>query len=143
MLVAALVTALGSSLGLELLAQDDLPPCAKIINGCNCDDEPGKDFKSWQEAQRVLEAFPGDPHDLDRDNDGYACDIYSDAPAAAKNSSQEAPAASPGTVTNNPPPSPAASPGTVANNPPPPPTTSPNPTTSEKSESSSAVPALW
>lgn len=44
-----------------------LPSC---VNGdCNC-----SDFSSWQQAQDVLAAYPGDPHGLDRDNDGEACE---------------------------------------------------------------------
>jgi len=45
----------------------NLPAC---VNGdCNC-----SDFSSWAQAQDVLAAFPGDPHGLDRDNDGEACE---------------------------------------------------------------------
>ena len=33
------------------------------------------DFGSWREAQDFYEANgPGDPHGLDRDNDGIACE---------------------------------------------------------------------
>lgn len=33
------------------------------------------DFGSWQEAQEFFErSGPGDPHRLDRDNDGIACE---------------------------------------------------------------------
>ena len=33
------------------------------------------DFSSWREAQDFYEANgPGDPHGLDRDNDGIACE---------------------------------------------------------------------
>lgn len=33
------------------------------------------DFRSWREAQDFFErSGPGDPHGLDRDNDGIACE---------------------------------------------------------------------
>lgn len=48
---------------------DGLPACTKT--DCNCTTQ---DFKNKEEAQRVLEAFPADPFDLDRDKDGEACD---------------------------------------------------------------------
>jgi len=44
-----------------------LPPC--VDNDCDC-----FDFSSHREAQRVLEAFSGDPHRLDADGNGIACD---------------------------------------------------------------------
>jgi len=44
-----------------------LPACAS--SDCDCGD-----FSSWDEAQAVLEAFPGDPHGLDGDGDGVACE---------------------------------------------------------------------
>jgi hypothetical protein len=44
-----------------------LPECVKT--DCDC-----KDFNTQQEAQRVLDAFAGDPHKLDRDKDGIACE---------------------------------------------------------------------
>lgn len=44
-----------------------LPECVKTDCDCN-------DFKNQQEAQRVLDAFPNDPHRLDRDRDGIACE---------------------------------------------------------------------
>jgi len=62
MLIGALVTALASSLGLELFAQDNLPTC--VQTDCNCGNKPGNDFKDWQEAQRVLDRFPSDPFDI-------------------------------------------------------------------------------
>lgn len=46
---------------------DLLPACTN--SDCDC-----KDFATQAEAQRVLNAFPGDPHDLDRDSDGAACE---------------------------------------------------------------------
>ncbi|MEM0979056.1 MAG: excalibur calcium-binding domain-containing protein [Cyanobacteria bacterium P01_H01_bin.58] len=45
----------------------NLPAC--VNSDCNC-----SDFSSWSKAQTVLNAFPGDPHGLDRDNDGEACE---------------------------------------------------------------------
>jgi len=45
----------------------NLPACTQ--RDCNC-----KDFKTQAEAQRVLDAFAGDPHNLDRDKDGIACE---------------------------------------------------------------------
>lgn len=45
----------------------NFPACVKT--DCNC-----SDFKTQREAQRVLDAFPGDPHGLDRDKDGVACE---------------------------------------------------------------------
>jgi len=47
-----------------------LPPCTK--SDCDC-----KDFKTRAEAQRVLDAFPGDPFRLDKDKDGIACELLS------------------------------------------------------------------
>lgn len=44
-----------------------LPSC--MNSDCNC-----SDFRSQAEAQRVLEAFPGDRFRLDRDRDGIACE---------------------------------------------------------------------
>lgn len=45
----------------------NLPACTKT--DCDC-----KDFKSRAEAQRVLDANPSDPHKLDGDKDGIACE---------------------------------------------------------------------
>ena len=45
----------------------DLPAC--VNSDCNC-----SDFASWQQAQDVLNAYPGDPHRLDGDDDGEACE---------------------------------------------------------------------
>ena len=45
----------------------NLPSC--VNSDCNC-----SDFSSWRQAQDVLESFSGDPHGLDRDNDGVACE---------------------------------------------------------------------
>jgi micrococcal nuclease len=45
-----------------------MPSCAKG-GDCDC-----KDFKTQAQAQRVLDAFRGDPHGLDRDKDGIACE---------------------------------------------------------------------
>ncbi|TVQ12335.1 MAG: micrococcal nuclease-like nuclease [Leptolyngbya sp. DLM2.Bin27] len=43
------------------------PAC--VATDCNC-----SDFATWEQAQAVLDAFPGDPHRLDGDNDGIACE---------------------------------------------------------------------
>ncbi len=45
----------------------DLPACTQ--SDCDC-----KDFTTQAEAQRVLDAFSGDPHRLDGDKDGVACE---------------------------------------------------------------------
>jgi hypothetical protein len=45
----------------------DFPSC--VNSDCNC-----SDFASQAEAQRVLEAYPGDPFKLDRDRDSIACE---------------------------------------------------------------------
>ncbi|NEP15914.1 MAG: DNA/RNA non-specific endonuclease [Leptolyngbya sp. SIO4C1] len=54
-----------------LLAETDpnagLPPC--VDDACNCGD-----FRDQAQAQQVLEAFWGDPHQLDRDGNGAACE---------------------------------------------------------------------
>lgn len=44
-----------------------LPAC--VNSDCDCGD-----FSRWEEAQAVLDAFPGDPHRLDGDSDGVACE---------------------------------------------------------------------
>ena len=44
-----------------------LPAC--VSSDCNC-----SDLSSWDEAQAVLESAPGDPHGLDGDGDGVACE---------------------------------------------------------------------
>ena len=44
-----------------------LPEC--VQTDCNC-----SDFPTQSEAQRVLDAFPGDPFKLDPDHDGRACE---------------------------------------------------------------------
>ncbi|WOD42024.1 thermonuclease family protein [Nodosilinea sp. E11] len=44
-----------------------LPAC--VATDCNC-----SDFTTWEQAQAVLNAFPGDPHRLDGDKDGIACE---------------------------------------------------------------------
>jgi outer membrane biosynthesis protein TonB len=45
----------------------NFPSC--VNSDCNC-----SDFTTRAAAQRVLEAFPGDPFKLDRDRDGIACE---------------------------------------------------------------------
>lgn len=44
-------------------------PPACIARDCDCGD-----FATWQQAQAVLDATPGDPHRLDGDQDGIACE---------------------------------------------------------------------
>lgn len=44
-----------------------LPSC--VNSDCNC-----SDFKDGVEAQRVFDAYPGDPFKLDRDKDGIPCE---------------------------------------------------------------------
>ena len=44
-----------------------LPEC--VQTDCNC-----SDFPTQSEAERVLDAFPGDPFKLDPDHDGRACE---------------------------------------------------------------------
>ncbi len=46
---------------------ENLPDCVK--KDCNC-----SDFSNQKEAQAVLDAFPKDPHGLDRNKDGVACE---------------------------------------------------------------------
>ena len=48
-------------------ATDSLPDC--VQSDCNC-----TDFSTQKEAQAVLDAFPNDPHNLDRNKDGVACE---------------------------------------------------------------------
>lgn len=43
-----------------------LPPC--VDDDCNCED-----FRDQELAQIVLNAIPGDPFQLDRDGNGFAC----------------------------------------------------------------------
>ncbi|UNU27487.1 hypothetical protein D0A37_16870 [Microcoleus vaginatus HSN003] len=45
----------------------DFPSC--VNSDCNC-----SDFTTQDEAQRVLEAYPGDRFKLDRDKDSIACE---------------------------------------------------------------------
>ncbi|MEQ8963014.1 MAG: excalibur calcium-binding domain-containing protein [Coleofasciculus sp. C2-GNP5-27] len=46
---------------------ENLPEC--VNRDCNC-----SDFTQQKDAQRVLEQFPDDPHGLDKNNDGVACE---------------------------------------------------------------------
>ncbi len=48
-------------------AAPDLPAC--VSGDCDCGD-----FATWEQAQAVLNASPGDPHRLDGDDDGVACE---------------------------------------------------------------------
>ena len=54
--------------GLLLLVSASAPSVAQADRDCG-------DFNSWREAQDFYEqSGPGDPHGLDRDNDGIACE---------------------------------------------------------------------
>jgi hypothetical protein len=44
-----------------------LPDC--VQKDCNC-----RDFQTQAQAQAVLDAFPNDPHKLDKNKDGRACE---------------------------------------------------------------------
>ena len=46
---------------------ENFPSC--IQSDCDC-----KHFSTQAQAQQVLNSFPGDPHRLDGDNDGVACE---------------------------------------------------------------------
>lgn len=48
-------------------SKNQLPDC--VEKNCNC-----SDFVRQKEAQAVLDAFPDDPHGLDRNKDGVACE---------------------------------------------------------------------
>lgn len=48
-------------------ATANLPAC--ISGDCDCGD-----FSRWEQAQNVLNSSPGDPHGLDGDGDGIACE---------------------------------------------------------------------
>ena len=50
--------------------ETEQPDCAVSDDkDCNC-----SDFETQEEAQEVLDADPSDPHQLDRDEDGVACE---------------------------------------------------------------------
>jgi micrococcal nuclease len=58
----------GETSGSEpVTAPTALPAC--VNSDCDCGD-----FSSWRQAQEVLESTPGDPHGLDGDGDGEACE---------------------------------------------------------------------
>jgi hypothetical protein len=50
---------------------ENLPAC--VQKNCNC-----SDFSPRKQAQAVLDAFPDDPHGLDRNKDGVACESLPD-----------------------------------------------------------------
>jgi micrococcal nuclease len=50
------------------------PPAASNLPACVSSDCDCGDFSTWQQAQTLLESTPGDPHRLDGDNDGIACE---------------------------------------------------------------------
>jgi hypothetical protein len=51
-------------------------PAQPSSSACNCSGNLYNcgDFASPSDAQRCYESCPGDPHELDRDKDGYACE---------------------------------------------------------------------
>ncbi|HEY9881909.1 MAG TPA: DNA/RNA non-specific endonuclease, partial [Leptolyngbyaceae cyanobacterium] len=82
--LSALLTACNALLGPS--AEVTLPPC--VNDNCNCGD-----FISQALAQRVLDAYRGDPYKLDSDGNGQACEsLPAQTPALD----------SPGTVSNSP-----------------------------------------
>ena len=118
------------TLGLSVFAQpsQNLPAC---VNGdCNC-----RDFRNWQEAQQVLNAYQGDPFDLDRDSDGIACENLAGAPRY--NSTPSA--------TNRPPSGTTNVPRSPNPNPSSPNPNSPNPNSPNPNSPNNAAPirALW
>jgi hypothetical protein len=66
-LATVCLSLLPAAISLTPVAAKNLPNC--INSDCNC-----SDFSTQAEAQKVLEAFPGDPYGLDRDKDGIACE---------------------------------------------------------------------
>lgn len=66
------LTLLSTSLGLLGLL---LAPTGTLAQKGDLD---CSDFDSWEEAQRVLESTSGDPHRLDADDDGIACESLRD-----------------------------------------------------------------
>ena len=69
--------------------QTALPNC--INSDCNC-----SDFSTQEEAQAVLNAFPNDPHRLDRDGNGIPCE------SLPKGATAKIPQPSPTGVISNP-----------------------------------------
>lgn len=55
-----------------------MAPTAMAQDDLNCDD-----FNTQEEAQAELDADPSDPHGLDRDNDGIACEDLESGGGAA------------------------------------------------------------
>jgi hypothetical protein len=47
------------------------------------------DFDSQADAQKEFESTPGDPHGLDRDNDGEACETHTGYTATSDDSSDD------------------------------------------------------
>ena len=60
-----------------IASAQDFPDC--VNSDCNC-----SDFKTQDEAQAVLDGFEGDPHRLDGDKDGIACEALPKAKAPDK-----------------------------------------------------------
>ena len=74
MRVAIGIALFAGTLGVSVVAQtSNFPSC--VYQDCNC-----ADFKTWQEAQRVFEAYQNvypdrrDPFGLDLDRDNVACE---------------------------------------------------------------------
>lgn len=75
------MTRRGSGMALVVLTAGSIALLAAPAQAAHGDDLPGfafrcSDFRSQAAAQRYLEARPGDPDGLDRDNDGRACENY-------------------------------------------------------------------
>jgi len=64
-------TVVAAALGISLVGLGGAPALAASGADRDC-----ADFGSQQEAQDALEAVPGDPERLDRDDDGKACESF-------------------------------------------------------------------
>jgi micrococcal nuclease len=64
----------GKKLGQQQL--NKFPPFAPMAAPKPPRDYDCKDFKTQAEAQRLFDAYPGDPFRLDRDRDGIACESF-------------------------------------------------------------------
>jgi micrococcal nuclease len=62
----------GKKLGQQQLKL--FPPFAPMAVPKPSRDYDCNDFKSQKDAQRVFDAYPGDPFKLDQDRDGIACE---------------------------------------------------------------------
>lgn len=75
-------------------------PMAIAQNTKNC-----SDFTYQEEAQEVFDAVPGDPHRLDENNDGVACENLPHRPVAQPSPTPTATPADPAPSTTKPKPS--------------------------------------